>query len=184
MCASVVWRSSLVSCMLSLYGNPSKMRNSYQLFLWHYIHFSPRKRFPDISINSRNITNPLLIFLPRKPRETMKSEVNFEHCSETYWQVRRVRSTEIDEEFAFSLGFPHFFLPFWAWYIYFPGNLEYFSIYANMAVVVQLVRAPDCESGCCEFKPRRSPQVFFIFISLLFYDNSRFQRFDCQSDPD
>lgn len=37
-------------------------------------------------------------------RETMKSEVNFEHHSEAYWQVRRTRSGKIDEEFAFCGG--------------------------------------------------------------------------------
>ncbi len=34
----------------------------------------------------------------------MKSEVDFEHRSEAYWQVRRARSGKIDEEFAFSMG--------------------------------------------------------------------------------
>jgi hypothetical protein len=38
------------------------------------------------------------------PWKMMKSEVDFEHRSEAYWQVRRARSGKIDEEFAFSMG--------------------------------------------------------------------------------
>jgi hypothetical protein len=33
--------------------------------------------------------------------KTMKSEVEFEYRSETYWQVRRARNGEFDKEFAF-----------------------------------------------------------------------------------
>ena len=30
-------------------------------------------------------------------------------------------------------------------------------VHSLVAVVAQLVRAPDCGSGCREFEPRRSP---------------------------
>lgn len=46
-------------------------------------------------------------------------------------------------------------------------KLEFSSNFVNMAGVAQLVRVPDCDSGCRGFESRHSPHFLFGFVCYI-----------------